>query len=287
MAAEGLRCEVDVLTDRSGFFARFHADALQGMMSGYGEAWVTDSLSYKVYPGCAYLDTAVDAVLRLRQRYEAERGEPLRAGEVASGKIEAGMLTTGMESMSGWYRGPGGRLRDINMNFSAAYSVALALIAGRLTGAEFTPSWWEPKTSEIEDLAKRIEVVFDGAMNSGMRAREGSGFELYNALGDGKDKPVMAGASFTGYESRFPATVELTLVDGTTWRETQEIPLGGAGRPVKETRDLVRDKLVGNGAPAGSFDALEDLAALSSAREVRRLLGGMGGGADKAGPSST
>src|SRR5438552_10946323 len=31
LAAEGLRCDVDVLTDRSGFFARFHPDALQGM----------------------------------------------------------------------------------------------------------------------------------------------------------------------------------------------------------------------------------------------------------------
>lgn len=268
LAAEGLRCDVDVLTDRSGFFARFHPDALAGMLSGFGEAWVTDSLSYKIYPGCAYLDTAVDAVRAVVERYELERGEPLRAEHVDCGRIEAGMLTTGMESMSGWYRGPGGHLRDINMNFSAAYSVALTLIAGRLTAAEFHPGWWEPRAPEIESLAGRIEVVFESAMNTGMRAREGAGFELYRALGAGKDEPVMAGASFKDYESKFPATVELRLTDGTVWRETQEIPFGGAGRPEEETRELVQRKLEGNGAPAGSFDLLEKLPGAGSARDL-------------------
>ena len=91
----------------------------------------------------------------------------------------------------------------------------------------------------------------------------------------------MEGGSFTDYESRFPATVEVRLADGEVWRETQEIPLGGAGRPDKETRDLVRDKFEGNGAPPGSFDTLESLARLPSARDVPRLLGGLGGGADR------
>ena len=273
LAAEGLGCDVDVLTDRSGFFAKFHPDALKGMLSGWGEAWVTDSLSYKIYPGCAYLDTAVDALFALSRRHEAERGEPLHARHVESVRVEAGMLTVGMESMSGWYRGPGGRLRDINMNFSVAYSLALALLAGRLTAAEFEPAWWEPRVAEIEDLAGRVEVVFDGAMNSGMRQRDAS-FDLLSALSRGKDEPVLGGASFADHQTRFPATVEVRLRGGETWRETQEMPLGGSGRPEKETRDLVREKLEGNGAPVGTFDLLEALATVESAAQVTLALGG-------------
>jgi len=268
LADEGLRCDVDVLGDRAGFFARIHPDAMAGMFSGFGGAWLTDSLSFKVYPGCAYLDTAVDAVLALRRRHEGERGEPLSAADVRSGRIEAGLLTTGMEAMSGWYRGAGHRLREINVNFSAAYSVAVALLAGRLSPAELHPGWYGPRASSIEDLAGRIEVVFDHVMNDGMRHGGDRGFDLSDGLARGKTEPVLSGASFADYEHRFPATVELTLADGSVWRETAEIPLGGAGRPAEETRALVRAKLGRDDV----FDALEDLSRLPAAGQVRAAL---------------
>lgn len=272
LAAEGFECEVDVLTDRAGFFARVHPGALAGMFSGWGQAWVTDSLSYKIYPGCAYLDTAVDATFAIARRFAAERGEPLDARRVAGGRIQAGLLTRGMEDMSGWYRSERSPVREINMNFSAAYSVAVALLAGRLSAEELNPCWWEPRAATIEDLARRIEVVLDDDMTAGMRASEDSGFDLGAALGAEAGSPLLDDASFARYESRFPATVELTLDDGTSWIETCAVPLGGAGRPEEETRELVRDKLEGNGAPKGTFDLLEDLASLTSARRVLEQL---------------
>jgi len=268
LAAEGVECDVDVLSDRSGFFARFHPQALTGMFSGYGTAWVTDSLSYKIYPGCAYLDTAVDAARALLTRIAEERGRQLDAAEVVAGRIEAGMLTTGMEQMSGWYRGPGATLREINMTFSSAYSVALLLLAGRLTAAELHPAWWRPRADAIDDLAGRIEVTFDAAMNAGMQAPEPSGFDLREVLGRDRADPLLDGVSFVDYQSRFPATVELRLADGSVWRETCDVPLGGAGRPDDETRRLVREKLEGNGGPPGLFERLERLADHPGARTL-------------------
>ena len=264
LAAEGFRCDVDVLSDRSGFFARVHPGALSGMFSGFGDAWVTDSLSYKVYPGCAYLDTAADAALTLIGR------DGIAGEDVARGTIRAGLLTLGMEEMSGWYRGPANAVREINLNFSAAYSVAIALLAGRLTAAEFNPDWWEPRASDLDDLAGRIDVVLDGAMTSGMT--QSRGFDLFGILSKAADAPVLDGVSFVEYESRFPATVELELRDGRVLSETVEIPLGGAGRPTEETRGLVRAKLENNGASPDAFAAIESLGTLSSARDVRRLL---------------
>ena len=264
LAAEGMRCEVDVLSDPNGFFAKVNENALPGLFSGFGSAWVTDSLSYKIYPGCAYLDTAVDAAHSLL---------PLDAGRVRSGRIKASLLTSGMEMMSAPYRRPG-HLREINLNFSAAYSVALTLIAGRLTPAELDPSWWQPRSAEIEDLAERISVDFDNAMNAGMGSPPDAGFSVIDAIARGKTEPVLDGASFVDYQSRFPATLELELDDGSVVSATVEVPLGAAGRPEDETRSLVRDKLEGNGAAPGSFEALEDLASLGSAADVRKVLGG-------------
>ncbi len=223
--------------------------------------------------GSAYLDTAVDAMLALVARHEAERGEPLRAAHVERVHVRAGLLTVGMEAMSGWYRAPGGRVREFNMNFSVAYSLALVLLGGRLTAAELDPGWWEPCAAEIEEVVARVELIHGGELDRAMAERRG-GLDLGDALGRGKTEPVLDGVSFADYELAFPAVVEVHLADGTVWEARQDVPLGGAGRPEDETRALVQAKLEGNGAPAGAFDALEDLASLGSAGHVRALLAG-------------
>jgi hypothetical protein len=98
------------------------------------------------------------------------------------------------------------------------------------------------------------------------------GFDLLGMLSKAAEAPVLDGVSFVDYESRFPATVELELRDGRVLSETVDVPLGGAGRPTEETRGLVRAKLEENGVPRDAFSALESLATLGSALEVREIL---------------
>src|SRR5206468_3369066 len=102
-----------------------------------------------------------DAVLALRRRHEGERGEPLSAADVRSGRIEAGLLTTGMEAMSGWYRGAGHRLREINVNFSAAYSPAVALRARRPSPAQLPPGRPAEETRALVRAKLGRDDVFD------------------------------------------------------------------------------------------------------------------------------
>jgi 2-methylcitrate dehydratase PrpD len=270
LAAEGFRCEVDVLGDRSGFFARVHPGALAGMFSGFGEAWLTESLSYKVYPGCAYLDTAVDALDELASRLRDERGRPLVPEEVAAVRVFGGPLTLGMEAMSSWYRRPGGGLGEVNKDFSVPYSLALYLLAGRLTAAEFHPDWWGEKAAELEALAARIHLEQDQDLVGLMRQPVGP--DVAALVASGKDAPVLAGTRFDRYESRFPARVELELADGTRLAETVVVPRGAAGRPAAETREAVHAKLLAAGAREGAFEALESLETLRSAREVAPLV---------------
>lgn len=262
-AAEGLEGAKGILEDRGGFWARIHKDAISKMFSGFGRAWVTESTSYKIYPGCAYLDTAEDALFEVMAEFAQDRGRPLGAQDVKSVRIEAGMLTAGMETMSGWYRNE--HISPMNVNFSAALSCAITIIAGRLTPEELEPEFYISKESDILELASKVQIVSSPEMTAAMisPAESGSTFDLREILK--KPEDALEGVDFSGYQSRFPARLTLTTEDGKEYSARQDIPLGGAGRPAEETTELVQKKVLGamNERIArdllGAVEALEDL----------------------------
>src|SRR5439155_6476151 len=113
---------------------------------GLGDVWLTDTLAFKPRPGCAYLQAAVDAALRA----------DVAPGEVRAIEIAAGYLTVAMESL-GARAGPG----PVGVTFSAARSVAIALLAGRLTHEELDPEWLHEHEQAIGDLARRTRIRHD------------------------------------------------------------------------------------------------------------------------------
>ena len=129
LAANGMRGAADILHHRQGFGARFAFVPLAELLSGLGSAWVTESVSCKIYPGCAYIDGPVDAALA------ASGGEPIAAAAVDRVDIAATALTAGMERL-GESAAPPSSLEPISINFSARRSVALALMRGGLTPAQ-------------------------------------------------------------------------------------------------------------------------------------------------------
>src|SRR5207302_7519424 len=102
--------------------------------------------AFKPRPGCAYLQAAVDAML----------ASGVAAGEIAGVSIEAGYLTLAMEAVGA----PAG-LRPVGVTFSAALSVAVTALAGRLTHLELAPSWLAEHRGEVTALAGRIELRHD------------------------------------------------------------------------------------------------------------------------------
>ncbi len=239
-AAEGLRGAPGILEDRGGFWARFHKDALAKMFSGFGSAWTTESLSYKIYPGCAYLDTAEDALVEVCSQFQEKHGRSLAPSDVETIRVEAGMLTTGMETMSGWYRSD--HISPMNVNFSVALSAAITVIAGRLTPAELEPGFYLEREREILDLAKRVEIISSPEMTLAMAPPSGSEdeFDLRDILK--KPDDALDGVDFTRYKARFPAALTLKTTSGEEYFARQDIPLGAAGRPDTETSDLVERK---------------------------------------------
>jgi MmgE/PrpD N-terminal domain len=149
LAAEGVTGALDVIEARDGLLRHFAYAARPGMLGALGQVWLTDTLAFKSRPGCAYVQAAVDGALRAGAA----------ASDVERVTVDAGLLTVAMER-----EGARAGLTPVGVNFSAARSVAVALIAGRLTPAELAPAWLAEHAREIEDLAARVRVRHDWAL---------------------------------------------------------------------------------------------------------------------------
>ena len=71
-AKEGLTGALNIVEHpRKGFWAAFAFVPLPHMLTGLGKSWVTDTLAFKRYPGCAYVDTTLDALLDVLDQIRA------------------------------------------------------------------------------------------------------------------------------------------------------------------------------------------------------------------------
>jgi 2-methylcitrate dehydratase PrpD len=232
LVANGMRGVVDVLeAGDDGFERIFAPQALRGAWSGFGKTWLTDTLSYKLYPGCAYVDTAIDCVLSLQRQHSID-GRKIKGVHIA-----ASPLTVGMEAMSTPYL-RGADSLPVTLNFSVGYSVAAALLDKELTARQFLrervkdPSTW--------DLAKRVTVTVDDGMSQRMRDRMPVRV-VSTAQGD-RYEVDLNNVDLSACKMSFGARVRIDLDDGRSFEAEQEVPFGAAGRPFDDRRKSVEDK---------------------------------------------
>ncbi|HEY1359455.1 MAG TPA: MmgE/PrpD family protein [Thermoleophilaceae bacterium] len=146
LAAEGVHGPLDVIESPRGLLTHLAFVRRPAMLGALGGVWLTDTLAFKPLPGCAYLQAAVEAALR----------SELAPGDIAGIEVEAGVLTVAMEELA-----PASLGGPASVNFSAARSVAIALIAGALTHEQLDPAWLAEHAAEIEELAGRVRVRHD------------------------------------------------------------------------------------------------------------------------------
>jgi 2-methylcitrate dehydratase PrpD len=151
LAREGMTGALDVVEHRRGVLTALSFEPRPAMFGALGRVWLTDTLAFKRLPGCAYLQSVADAAC----------AAGVEAGEVTSIDVEAGWLTCEMEELG---RGPD--LTPVRVNFSAALTTAIALLAGRLTPAELDPAWLAQNETEIRALAARVSVRHDPALTA-------------------------------------------------------------------------------------------------------------------------
>ncbi|MDY6794028.1 MAG: MmgE/PrpD family protein [Actinomycetota bacterium] len=182
MGAAGLKGNPDIAEGEGGFLDELSFLPATFFLNGWGRSWVSDTLAYKPYPGCAYLDTTLDAWDEIKRDFLRDTGKPPVSDEIEGTEVEASLLTIGMDDLSRTYRGAS-PLSPVNINFSVATSLALAIFNGRLTPGCLQPSYLEEHRREIMDLASKTRLSHDWAAT----------FELLETLNSTLDLPAALG----------------------------------------------------------------------------------------------
>lgn len=286
-AKAGLSGASDVLEHPDGFLARFAAVALPDAVDGLGRRWHTETLSIKVHPGCAYLDSAVDAAIALHERVEA------RLASIEKVVVDASVFTVGMDARSRPYV-HGASTPVAALNFSVPYNVAVALARGDLTPADFDRD--RIVDPDIWRLAGTVEIVHDSTLTErAVLATAPVGAALATAgdtaaewlaplLGIDRSRAVellenRREESFEAAEKAIGARVRVHFSDGTTEEAVVDIPVGAAGPATRhDHRAIARAKFLAAAEPwlgvaaAGEAAAIVEGLAGAEASDVARLV---------------
>lgn len=146
LAGHGSDGPVTILEGSRGIFA---AMAPEGADAGsctkeLGGRWRIREITFKAYPICGHAMTPVEAALQIRESVEVAE---VRRVVVHSNAIS--IRVAGDPDPRDGYAA----------KFSIPYCVAVALLKGRVTQAEFEPATLEDKA--VRDLMRRVDLVAD------------------------------------------------------------------------------------------------------------------------------
>jgi len=228
LAASGLRGAADVFDGTDGFSHVFGNPALPGAYEGWGKVWLTDTLSYKSYPGSALLGTTIDCVLVLARQHNLD-AKRVRAVHVAAGP----MTVEADAAVAPYLNGPD--TPPAALSGSVAYNVAVALMDRDLTARQVSRD--RMRDPALWDLMRRVHLTVDDGI--GQRTADRS------LVRRGAGVPAelnLATVDLTGFRVSCGARVRVELEDGRSFEAEQEVPYGAAGRPFDERRRGVEDK---------------------------------------------
>ncbi len=301
----GLKAPPDPLDDPRGFFATKASVPVRDFLGGLGERWHTETNSYKIYPVCGYLCSALDAALSL----VAEHG--FAAGEVESVEVWASLFTVGMDAHSAPYL-DGPRSRVSTLTFSTPFVIASAILARKFTPEQLKRAWVEdPRVWELAGRVKSCHdiglslqaLTADIPVGAALRRTKRwqaaafgwslarAAFGRWGRLRRPDTLRLVAGLAaaagdrspldFTRSTKPMGARVEIRLRDGRVLSHSVSIPHGfkgaAAGADGRGVRELMREKFVASATTALGPDRaasvaglIEELEALSPA-DVSRL----------------
>jgi 2-methylcitrate dehydratase PrpD len=158
LAKNGLTGALDIFESPLGWCS-FTADVPipSFITSSLGTAWVTETIAFKMVPGCAYVSPVADC---LKQILEKDPG--LDHTKIEEIVIQASVLMSTMDDLSRPFTGIPELTRaksHVALNFYIPYNVAVMLIDKKLTPEQLTlKRICDP---EIHELAKKVRTVSD------------------------------------------------------------------------------------------------------------------------------
>ena len=158
LAKNGLTGALDIFESPIGW-CNFTADVPipSFIKSGLGEAWVTETISFKMVPGCAYVSPIADCLNKIFEK------EPnLNHREIKEISVHASLLMAAMDDLSRPFTNIEELKRTqshIALNFYIPYNVAVMLIDKKLTPEQLKEDRiLDPK---VHELAKKVKTVSD------------------------------------------------------------------------------------------------------------------------------
>jgi len=158
LAKNGLTGALDIFESPLGW-VNFTADVPipSFINSALGEAWLTESIAFKMVPGCAYVSPIADCLNKIFEK------EPnLDYKEIKEVTVRASLLMSAMDDLSRPFVNIEELKRTqshIALNFYIPYNVAVMLI-----DKELTPKQLDEKRildPKIYELAKKVKTISD------------------------------------------------------------------------------------------------------------------------------
>ncbi len=182
LAEKGLTGSAEILDHRQGFVSNFACLGMPFMLTGWGSSWVTDTLTFKIYPGDAYIDTTIDAVMSILDDYQQQTESRLIPPEsIQQIEIDANILTVMTEQMASEYT-DWAQLSPININFTVKPNVAIAILAGELTTRQLALEELARNRDEILALSEKVILEHDPSSTFDMFATVGETIDLRKVL---------------------------------------------------------------------------------------------------------
>lgn len=231
LAMAGLRCSHEVIGGPGGLVQQLSPQPLFGAFDGLGKTWLTETLSYKIYPGSTYLGAIIDCVLGLQRQHQID------ARKVRAVTVTTGPAAVRLEAMVAPYL-QGADTPAASLSMTVAYNVAVALIDKELTTRQLQKE--RIRDAATWDLAARVQLTADESL--GQRLRERSPLRSYSEGEQIRLHLDLGTADLLGYRSAAAARVRIEMEDGRQFEIEQEVPLGAAGRPFDERRRCVEEK---------------------------------------------
>lgn len=191
------------------------------------KTWMTNTLSFKLYPGCGYLDAPLDCIFNI-----LEKNPNIDIDSIKSVKIKLpGLAATSMAFADR----PDATLEGLKkpdssyiiLNFNVPYNIAVALIDKELTPRQFTKKRiFDPK---IHELAKKVNVETDLAMTIGMfKSFLPKELDLRYISLDKIDSMILD-AVRGDFKWEFGSKVVIKMEDGKRYKASTNIAKGSPG----------------------------------------------------------
>lgn len=273
LAAEGLTGARDPIGDPDGMLAKMATRPLPFVFEGLGDVWLSETLAFKLYPGCAYIDTPLDAFEIAAEHFAQAQGRPLEAADVAAIHVEATILTAAMELMGAQQRAHRATPTHTDVNFSVGLSLGVLLVTGELSVHSLSPRILDMHNEKIQRIAARVTVEPTDEMNAGLGGLPDLGIDPIK-LFDPDYAPSLADAETSRYRMSFPARVTIRTTTGEHYEARVDVPRGAPGRPFDEIARAVRGKFVraARGVVADEQEAADALAQIDACNDVRALI---------------